>query len=235
MSTKPTNTVKRKWFLAFIFSLILGVFGVDRFYLGKTGTGILKLLTLGGFGLWYIIDLILIATRNMSGIEWVENNKNDKRNALIVFSIVVFIGIVSSFNTPKNEVTKTNPSKPNNKALNSPIKEPDNKKIDKPTIPAEYISALVQANTYANKMNLSKKAVYDQLVSEYGGKFTVPAAQYAIDNVKANWNANALSQAKTYQNKMSMSPAAIRDQLVSEYGGKFNPEEADYAITNLNN
>ena len=83
-------------------------------------------------------------------------------------------------------------------------------------------------------MHLSKQGLYDQLVSEYGGKFSAEAAQYAIDNVKADWNANALAQAKTYQNDMNLSPAAVRDQLVSAYGGKFTEAEADYAVANLN-
>jgi hypothetical protein len=83
-------------------------------------------------------------------------------------------------------------------------------------------------------MYLSKAGVYDQLTSAYGEKFSAEAAQYAIDNVKANWNENALAKAKTYQNSMSMSPAAIRDQLTSSYGEKFTPEEADYAIQHLN-
>jgi hypothetical protein len=83
-------------------------------------------------------------------------------------------------------------------------------------------------------MNMSKKGVYDQLVSEYGGQFKPEAAQYAIDNIKADWNANALASAKSYQDTMNMSPAAIRDQLVSPYGGQFTESEADYAIQNLN-
>jgi hypothetical protein len=104
----------------------------------------------------------------------------------------------------------------------------------KATVPAEYRSALNKAGSYANVMHMSKRGVYDQLTSEYGEKFSAPAAQYAIDNVKADWNANALAKARTYQNTMSMSPAAIRDQLVSEHGEKFTQSEADYAIQHLN-
>lgn len=81
---------------------------------------------------------------------------------------------------------------------------------------------------------MSKLGIYDQLTSEYGGQFTAEAAQYAIDNVQADWNANALASAKFYQDSMAMSPAAIHDQLTSEYGGQFTVEEADYAIANLN-
>lgn len=83
-------------------------------------------------------------------------------------------------------------------------------------------------------MHMSKQGVYEQLTSEYGEKFSPDAAQYAIDNMKADWNANALAKAKDYQSQMNMSPEAIRTQLTSEYGEKFTPEEADYAIQHLN-
>jgi hypothetical protein len=43
---------------------------------------------------------------------------------------------------------------------------------------------------YANTMHMSKQGVYDQLTSEYGGQFSAEAAQYAIDNVQTDWNAN---------------------------------------------
>ena len=51
--------------VALILSILLGELGIDRFYLGYTGLGILKLLTVGGFGLWWLIDIILIATDRM--------------------------------------------------------------------------------------------------------------------------------------------------------------------------
>lgn len=47
--------------VALFFCLLLGVIGVHRFYVGKIGTGILMALTLGGLGIWALIDLILIA------------------------------------------------------------------------------------------------------------------------------------------------------------------------------
>lgn len=53
---------QKKWSTTLILSILLGSLGVDRFYLGYTGLGILKLITLGGFGIWWLIDLIMIAT-----------------------------------------------------------------------------------------------------------------------------------------------------------------------------
>lgn len=102
------------------------------------------------------------------------------------------------------------------------------------TIPLEYRNALKQAETYSKTLNLSKQAIYDQLTSEYGGKFDSDSAQYAIDNVTVNWKENALKSAESYSKTLNLSKQGIYDQLISKHGGKFTEEEAQYAIDNLN-
>lgn len=64
---------KVNWVLTLIMSIIFGSLGVDRFIMGHVGLGILKLLTLGGCGIWWLVDLILIATKHpFKGIQWIE-------------------------------------------------------------------------------------------------------------------------------------------------------------------
>ena len=78
-------------------------------------------------------------------------------------------------------------------------------KAAKSAVPEEYRAALKQAQRYSDVMHMSKGGLYDQLTSEYGGQFEKDAAQYAVENVKADWNKNALESARRYREILSMS------------------------------
>lgn len=99
----------------------------------------------------------------------------------------------------------------------------------KPTI--EQKNALKKAESYSSLMHMSKQGIYKQLTSSFEG-FTKEAAQYAIDNIDADWNENALKKAESYSETMHMSKQGIYKQLYSSVEG-FTKEEAQYAIDNI--
>jgi TM2 domain-containing membrane protein YozV len=55
----------KNWNTALILSVILGFFGADRFYVGRIGLGILKLITFGGYFVWWIVDIVLLLQGRM--------------------------------------------------------------------------------------------------------------------------------------------------------------------------
>ena len=62
----PVVRSDKKLGVALVLSWYLGNFGIDRFYLGYTGLGLVKLFTLGGFGVWSLIDFIFLLTGDLN-------------------------------------------------------------------------------------------------------------------------------------------------------------------------
>lgn len=58
---QPRSPSEKSRGVALALAAVLGMFGAHRFYVGKTGTGLLMLCTLGGAGLWYLYDVIIVA------------------------------------------------------------------------------------------------------------------------------------------------------------------------------
>jgi TM2 domain-containing membrane protein YozV len=58
---QPSNASDKSRVAALLLCFFVGVFGIHRFYVGKIGTGLLQLVTIGGLGIWTLVDFILIA------------------------------------------------------------------------------------------------------------------------------------------------------------------------------
>jgi TM2 domain-containing membrane protein YozV len=89
-------TSDKSFLLTWLFAWILGFWGVDRFYLGKVGTGILKLVTFAGLGIWWLVDLIIVlsgAQRDKKGRP-LEGYAKLKKIAWIVTGAVTVLGMI---------------------------------------------------------------------------------------------------------------------------------------------
>ncbi len=94
-----TQTSNKEYLVAGLLAWFIGFLGVDRFYLGYTGLGILKLVTLGGCGIWSIIDFILIATGNLktkNGQNLQGFNQKNIKTLIITVVLATIAGFIAS-------------------------------------------------------------------------------------------------------------------------------------------
>ena len=99
----------------------------------------------------------------------------------------------------------------------------------KPADGNPYSAALKEAQSY-NRLYLSKKGIYDQLIFK---GFNSDTAQYAINHLNADYKANALAQARQHRKYSNLSKTEIYNMLTSPRIDRFTKEEANYAIQHL--
>lgn len=90
------STEGKSFLATWLLSYFLGVFGVDRFYLGYTGLGLLKLFTLGGCGIWALVDWILVwagSIKDSDGNE-LTGRKENLKVVLIIFLVTFFLSAI---------------------------------------------------------------------------------------------------------------------------------------------
>src|SRR3546814_251984 len=99
---EPAAMSDRSFIATWLFSWLLGFLGVDRFYLGKVGTGILKLLTVGGLGIWWLIDLIftLAGVQRDSQGRLLPDYEQHKRIAWVVTAAGVALWLITASISP---------------------------------------------------------------------------------------------------------------------------------------
>lgn len=247
-----TNQVGNKSFITtWLLSLLLGSLGVDRFYLGKIGTGILKLITIGGLGIWYLIDLILILTNAMTDKQGRKlagyDTGNNKRVALFVTLGVLVLSILlggisgahsgneATSNAVNDGAAQQSTSEQTTTNTSTPVTDtptPTTSNTPTPTTkPASATvsqkNALAKAKSYLGYTAFSHDGLVDQLEYE---KFSHDDAVYGADNSGADWNEQAAKKAKSYMDYTSFSRQGMIDQLVYD---KFTPEQAAHGADSV--
>lgn len=157
--------------------------------------------------------------------------------------IVIVIVIISAFGSSgssQNETSSGGNNSETTEQIQSDTTLRETEETAAPSMPemtASQENAVKEARSYLSSMAFSRQGLIDQLSSEYGSKFPIADAEFAVayieKNSEVNWNTQAAKSAKEYLASQSFSCAGLIDQLSSEYGSQFTESQATYGATQV--
>ena len=239
----PAQQSNKSFLVTWLLSLLLGVFGVDRFYLGKVGTGILKLVTIGGLGIWALVDLVLVLankTRDKQGLP-LEGYDKHKKVALIVTGVFLVLGIIinasrgasiattsaSAVSAPKNSAVAT-PTE-----TTKPAEDPAAAKAKADAEAEAAAKAKADAEAAAKAKAEADAAAKAKAEADAAAKAAADAAAKAQADAEAAAKAgtisqqNALRKAADYLDFSAFSRTGLIGQLEYE---KYSTVDATWAV-----
>lgn len=244
----------KSFLVTWLLSLLLGVLGVDRFYLGKIGTGILKLVTFGGLGIWALIDLILVLankTRDKQGLP-LEGYEKHKKIALIVTGAFLLLSIIINASRAGAATTSATPASavndsagataaalPSETATVDPAVAKAEAEAAAKAAKAEADAAAKEAKAKADadakaKADADAKAKADAKAEAAAAakkaKAEADAAAKALANAGTMSQQNARNKAGDYLEFAAFSRSGLIDQLVFE---KYSPADATWAVDHM--
>jgi len=209
------SELKFNWKLFFI-SFLLGFLGIDRFYVGRIPTGILKLLTLGGLGIWWIIDLFAIAMGKFKDASGKELEKYNVFAICIVSFLLFYIvynvfsdqsgrtKIYSPTSTQKEQEELLKPQKMTQKQMKLD-KEQEYEKVYNRILETKELNKIykknnvINANNICNQQILQIRGVVDNVGSnEYGNYIDLKGSDIRIFLEDCEWNNKAAEKFKRH-------------------------------------
>lgn len=228
----PTQMLGNNSFLTtWLLSLLLGALGADRFYLGKIGTGILKLVTLGGLGIWAPIDLIMLLTNNTRDKQSLPltGYQKHKMPAIVVSCALIFLGIVGSTISAASRA----PSEPAS-FVKTPINESGKSAPQTTTSTTSGVTPPSSSSApSSNKAQSDAVASAKAKADADAAKAKAEAEAEAVAKAKADAEAgtpsqrNAKSKASSYLQYTAFSRSGLISQLEFE---KFSTDDATWAV-----
>ncbi|MDP5228117.1 MULTISPECIES: Ltp family lipoprotein [Arthrobacter] len=218
---KPQDVGTKSFLVTWLLSLLVGGFGIDRFYLGKVGTGIAKLLTFGGLGIWALVDLILVLTNKQTDKQGLklEGYEKHKVVAIIVTVAVIVVGGIGNVVNGVNSGSKS-----------APALDGSDVSVSTPTTAPAVDPAIAAAEASASAKAQAEAAAKAKAQAEADAKAQAKAEAEAAAKRGTPGQQNAKRKAESYLNLTAFSRSGLIGQLEFE---KFSAADATWAVDHL--